>query len=237
MNNATKKTAILYFTRSSKEEAKAKSFCSSGNFAQNRAVAEKLINHTHYQIKATGLPLHVFKSTNQIGNMFGEKLTNAFSELFEQGYEQVISVGNDCIELETNHIQLALNELNEAPIVAGPAEDGGVYLIGIKRRAFHNEAFRTLLWQTDQLLNDLSRYALQAGSALRLLKPLSDIDSADDLKRFLRTRLNKVPYWSLAISLFSISQTHACSSRPVHVVFKSTLFQEQLLTRRGPPVV
>ena len=75
----TKKTAILIFANSAKEEANA-------NPLQIVLFFETLTNETINKVKQTGLPYFHFTEKQQIGNSFGARFTNAIQSVFDKGF-------------------------------------------------------------------------------------------------------------------------------------------------------
>lgn len=235
MSYTNNHTAVLYFTRSAAEEARVKTFCTSGNFAQNRAIAQKLINHTHRQIQRSGLPVKVYESEIQVGRTFGEKLSNAFQSLFDEGYENVIAVGNDCAELSAKTIQSAANSLQNNPLVVGPAADGGTYLIGMNRKAFFSDSFSRLAWETGFLLEDFVRYARMHEFSLTRLIISADIDNAAALQQFLRHAVGLGLYDRLIAVLQSIISSVVNWYKKSDLLFYSHRLHLSLF-HRGPPI-
>jgi len=117
------KTAILIFARSIKEELKHKPF-----LAQNSLISE-LHNTTINTAKQTGLPVLICNETSQTGRNFGERYTNAIEHIFNIGYSNVITIGNDCPELKLEHIINTKKALHHQKIGIGGTYDGGFYLI------------------------------------------------------------------------------------------------------------
>lgn len=229
-----KNTVILYFTRSAQEEARAKKIYRSGSFAQNRAIADKLINHTYRQIKASKLPVKVFDTDNQVGHSFGERLANAFETLYSEGYDNVISVGNDCVALSSDDIKYAANRLNDVSLIAGPALDGGAWLLGINQSAFHKKAFCNLSWETGHFLYDLIDYSQKYAHKPELLKQLADIDYEEELVEFLHENSIAVHYFRLIYYLLSIIKSSTNSYKRPSVFCISCRFR-LALSYRGPP--
>ena len=79
----TKKTAILIFSNSAKEDAKRKSFADSQLF-------ETLTNETINKVKKTGLPYFHFTETQQEGTSFGARFSNAIQTVFDKGFTNII---------------------------------------------------------------------------------------------------------------------------------------------------
>ncbi len=130
------KTAILVFARSSKEETVHKSIY---NGAQ---LFDSLTDYTLEIASKTHLPYFHFSEEQQIGDTFGERFINAIQAVFEKGYEQVITIGNDTPQLKVSHIIEAEKQLSSNKSVLGPSADSGFYLMGLHKSQFDHYAFR-----------------------------------------------------------------------------------------------
>jgi len=118
------------------------------------------------------------KALQTKGNL-GQRMENAFRTAFEKGYKKVLIVGSDLYSLKTSHIEKALHQLDKKEVVIGPAQDGGYYLLGLKKNLpalFCNKSWgiSTVLKET---LNDLKL------KSIFLMEPLNDIDNFDDLNK------------------------------------------------------
>ncbi|MEM6697699.1 MAG: DUF2064 domain-containing protein [Bacteroidota bacterium] len=179
-----KTTAILLFSRTSADEAAVKTFA----FPQkNAAVAERLIQHTIATAEKTQLPLFKACNTPQNGNSFGERLANEIETVFQKGYESIIVIGNDCPKLSAKHLVQAKKQVQQEKVVLGPANDGGVYLIGFQKKTYDRANFLNLDWEKETLQ---ATWKAQIEDIV-WLETLSDIDSAVDLSVFLKT----APKW------------------------------------------
>ncbi|NBC06960.1 MAG: DUF2064 domain-containing protein [Bacteroidetes bacterium] len=150
-------TALLLFVRDEREEAQLKPL--ARNQRASTALFRRFNAHVRQQAQRTGLPLFVVKGEQQRGQAFGERLANAIESVFACGYERVISLGNDCLQLQPRHILQAAQQLQQHDLVLGPAADGGVYLLGIAQSAYDRQAFLNLPWQTESLTAALRHYA------------------------------------------------------------------------------
>lgn len=119
----------------------------------------------------------------QRGKELGERMENAFREMFGGGNEAVVIVGTDIPHLPSRYIEDAfiLLEQRETDVVFGPANDGGYYLLGMKR--LHPQLFRDIAWSTDTVLKESVRKGNEAGLHVAMLPEGSDVDTADDLLR------------------------------------------------------
>lgn len=116
----------------------------------------------------------------QQGNDLGEKMQHAFEHGFKLGYEKILLIGSDLPDISVQIIQQGFLELNDADIVFGPAEDGGYYLVGMKK--LYPTIFQNKPWSTEELLSltlkELTDYKFQ------LLPFLNDIDEYKDLEKY-----------------------------------------------------
>ena len=120
-----------------------------------------------------------FSKALQTKGTLGQRMENAFRTAFEKGYKKVLIVGSDLYSLKTSHIEKALHQLDKKEVVIGPAQDGGYYLLGLKKKLpalFCNKSWgtSTVLKET---LNDLKL------KSIFLMETLNDIDNFEDLKK------------------------------------------------------
>ncbi len=175
-------TAIIYFSRSAGEEVKHKRFTVAGQRG-NLFVAQTLYAHSLKQVKGAGFPHFLYDECNQHGAGFGEKMANAFAEVFALGFENVIAVGNDTPALKSEHLIKAAHKLACHAFVAGATQEGGCYLFGINRNNFNFEVIKNVSWQTKHLMQDLKT---TFGQAMCLLPLLFEVNSASALKTLLQ---------------------------------------------------
>jgi rSAM/selenodomain-associated transferase 2/rSAM/selenodomain-associated transferase 1 len=109
----------------------------------------------------------------------GARMNRAFQDSFRAGMAKVIIIGTDCLGLSEGPVQEAFQALEENDLVLGPANDGGYYLIGLRRPA--EELFKGIPWGTEQVLAHTRRVAQSLGLRTFLLDPLGDVDRPEDL--------------------------------------------------------
>lgn len=112
----------------------------------------------------------------------GERLDRAVVGAVEAGFDRIVVIGADCPYLESRDFQETSTALADHDLVLGPAEDGGYWLIGLSRHA--PQIFQSIPWSTDQVLATTLAAAAQAGLRTHLLRRLSDVDTADDWRRY-----------------------------------------------------
>ncbi len=76
-----------------------------------------------------------FELLLQEGSSLGERLNHALSTQFERGFRRVVIMDSAGPTLPLAFLADAFKALDLADVVLGPVEDGGVYLIGLKRPA------------------------------------------------------------------------------------------------------
>lgn len=118
----------------------------------------------------------------QSGENLGERMSNAFLQLFKSGYKSVVIIGTDCPEMTRNDIEKAFLNLEQVDLVIGPARDGGYYLLGM--RSYFPELFSDISWSTSEVLVSTLDRADKLNLEYEFLKVLSDIDTLSDWEQF-----------------------------------------------------
>jgi rSAM/selenodomain-associated transferase 1 len=119
-----------------------------------------------------------FQKKLQVGSDLGARMHHAFQQGFADGYEKIVIIGSDLIALESSDIIAAIENLSDNDIVIGPAEDGGYYLLGMKK--IPNNLFSNKEWGTDTVLKDTLLDI--ANLKYHLLQEKNDIDTYEDIK-------------------------------------------------------
>jgi len=122
-----------------------------------------------------------FEQRQQVGEDLGERMKNAFSEAFGEGYKQVVMIGTDLLDLRQHHLAEAFQHLQTQPAVLGPAEDGGFYLLGLRNML--PSLFVDQQWGSDQVLATTRKCLAEAGLSWQELESLNDIDTPADYYR------------------------------------------------------
>lgn len=120
----------------------------------------------------------------QKGADLGERMSNAFEEILGLGYERVVIIGSDCLELEPIFLEKAFECLDFRDFIIGPARDGGYYLLGMK--AFDAGVFKNIEWSTNSVYKKTIDYIERQNKDFHRLPPLSDVDTVEDLGRLKR---------------------------------------------------
>ena len=116
----------------------------------------------------------------QSAGELGERMADAFARAFGRGATRVAIVGSDVPGVTRGTVLRALEELGEADVVLGPAEDGGYYLIALREP--HPELVRGIDWSTPRCCGRRSSGRAAAGLVVRQLETLRDVDTLADLR-------------------------------------------------------
>jgi uncharacterized protein len=116
----------------------------------------------------------------QEGDGLGERLHNAFRRMYAQGYRQTVVIGSDSPQIGTDTITKAGRALDKADVVLGPAEDGGYYLIAMRKPY---DVFQGVPMSTSAVLRMTVELALSQDLAVNLQDTLFDVDELPDLER------------------------------------------------------
>jgi uncharacterized protein len=117
----------------------------------------------------------------QTGADLGERMRNAFSRTFLQGYRRAVLLGSDVPDLPARIVRKALLVLTKRDAVLGPCPDGGYYLIGFRNQAFVPDVFRGMEWSTATVLRETMKSLTREGRTMSLLPEWGDVDTLADL--------------------------------------------------------
>ena len=124
-----------------------------------------------------------FHLVPQRGELLGERLIFALEDLFQLGFESVCLINSDSPTVPPQTFSAAATILAqpEDTVVLGPTEDGGYYLIGVKR--VHRDLFEDISWSTDRVLEQTIARAERLKVKVHLLPTWYDVDDRVTLQR------------------------------------------------------
>lgn len=120
-----------------------------------------------------------FNKFVQEGDDLGERMKNAFAQVFALGAKKAVIIGSDCPELSSKIVADGFELLDKEDVVIGPANDGGYYLLGMKK--LHPFLFEEKEWSTDSVLSATEADLTNNGLSFKKLNALSDLDTTDEL--------------------------------------------------------
>lgn len=104
----------------------------------------------------------------------GQRMKSAFEKLLPH-YDKVAIIGSDCPYLTPAMMDEAFAALDKVDVVFGPSNDGGYYLLGLKKMLPF--LFEGIAWSTDQVLAQSLDKLGSTGSSFAKLDYLEDIDT------------------------------------------------------------
>jgi rSAM/selenodomain-associated transferase 1 len=118
----------------------------------------------------------------QRGDAFGERLLAAAEDILACGFGAVCLIDSDSPTLPTVALEAAVRELARPGdrVVLGGSQDGGYYLIGLKKA--HASPFERITWSTETVYAETVERCAEAGLELVELPLWYDVDDAETLK-------------------------------------------------------
>ena len=113
--------------------------------------------------------------------LLGERLNRAADRAFGGGADGVLLLGADSPTLPPPYLAQAVTSLTKHDAVLGPCEDGGYYLLGLRRR--WPVLFQDIEWGGPLVARQTRERAASANIDLCELAPWYDLDRFDDLPR------------------------------------------------------
>lgn len=126
----------------------------------------------------------------QRGDDLGRRMENCLRGAFSRGFRRAILIGSDIPDLPWEIVTDAFHYLNTVDCVIGPSLDGGYYLIGFRIDSLLPEAFSGVQWGTETVLEETTEILTRYHLTTHLLRTWGDIDTIDDLNRFLEQNRN-----------------------------------------------
>src|SRR5205807_8153449 len=123
----------------------------------------------------------------------GARLHHVFRWTHDQGYRSTIVISSDTPQISLKIVTQAQKALATADVVLGPADDGGYYLIAMRKPY---DVFSGIPMSTSVVTHMTMQLAQRQGLKVHLLEPLFDVDELPDLLRLaqlLQTNTSLAP--------------------------------------------
>jgi rSAM/selenodomain-associated transferase 1 len=120
----------------------------------------------------------------QIGDDLSERLDNALTHCLNSGFRQAVIMDSDSPTLPVDLMAQAFTALERSDVVIGPCDDGGYYLIGIKRPA--PCLFRQVKMSTASVMQDTLARAAEEQLTVAQLPAWYDVDTYAEFQRLQR---------------------------------------------------
>lgn len=221
------KIAVLQFNHSDKQALTIQEIAPRVN---KRGLAKMLSQFQKRTSKVASETGHDhFQYSISSNNSFQEQLFEAYTELFNQGYQKVIGIANDCPALAADDIRLAADKLQDHNFVFGPAKDGGLYLLAVSKDALLKESFLKLSWRTGKLYQEFVELAQKLSYPSFSLEAKADMDTAEEFKQAFRSHHLFLSHLKKLTASF---QQHRFA-----LIVKKKIYQKvDFLSLRAPPL-
>jgi uncharacterized protein len=118
----------------------------------------------------------------QTGSGLGERMFNAFKFAFEQKSDSIVMIGTDSPTVPADFIEQAFEFLElESDAVLGKTEDGGFYLIGLRKLV--KEIFENVEWSSPETFEQVFENIHNLNLHLRETPGWYDVDTKADLEK------------------------------------------------------
>lgn len=117
-------------------------------------------------------PDHIERLAQGAGDL-GVRMARALSH----ACGAVAIIGTDCPEMTRTDVAAAFAALRRAPVVMGPADDGGFWLLAARRARDVVHAFEGVRWSSAHAMHDV---VARLSVPVATLRTLSDIDTLAD---------------------------------------------------------
>ena len=126
----------------------------------------------------------------QRGTTFGERLSCATEDILKVGFGSVCLIDSDSPTLPSEAYAQAVDALAKPGdrIVLGPSDDGGYYLIGLKKA--HRRVFQNVDWSTECVFEQTVQRAREKNLEVHLLPLWYDVDDRATLRRLCHELLD-----------------------------------------------
>lgn len=228
------KTAIVVFADASKSEARSKKLLPELNEHANVELLRFMTNQTCLVAQASGFPVLLVNGALQAGKTFGERIRSAFQYAFNQGYENIVLIGNDCIGLATEDLREAAQLVENNQVVLGPDLRGGTWVIGMNKATFDQTDLTLFNWQRNSLYTELSTH-FGAGQ-VTALSVRKDVNTTRDFRFYKQLLTSDYTLNSTQQYLVHFLKTLHSSD---HYLASETVLKEALFVQkrhmRAPP--
>ena len=124
----------------------------------------------------------------------GDCLLSTITQLFALGHSSAIVLNADSPTLPTSLLVETVGVLQQPGdrVVLGPADDGGYYLLGVKRA--HRRLFQDIAWSTERVAQQTLDRAAELRLPVHLLSTWYDVDDIRALKMLLAELFEDQPF-------------------------------------------
>ena len=149
----------------------------------------------------------------QRGDAFGERLLFATEDLLRLGFKSLCLINSDSPTVPADVFTEAAEVLSRPGdrVVLGPSDDGGYYLIGLKK--LHHRIFEGIDWSSEKVLRQTLERATEIGLQVHLLPAWFDVDDRATLQRLCKSLLGSASNQDAPETKRFLTELVACEGR------------------------
>jgi len=117
----------------------------------------------------------------QTGETLGERIFNAFEFAFKNELDSILMIGTDSPTFPGDFLSTAFQILEQKDSVLGETEDGGFYLIGLRKLDWR--IFENVEWSSEKTFEQTRNNLEKIGFSFAELPIWYDVDEPKDLER------------------------------------------------------
>jgi len=152
-----------------------------GNVAQRRVLA---YTPPERRAEFAALAADTWSLEPQAAGDLGQRMQHYFTEAFRSGADRAVLIGSDSPTLPLEYVTAAFDLLKTFPVVLGPADDGGYYLVGAAGEV--PPIFAGVAWSTSLVWSQTQSLLQAAGIRCGVLPAWYDVDDLAGLRRMDR---------------------------------------------------
>lgn len=152
----------------------------------NRELNEVLLSVAFVPLTARPYFLSVlpdrFDCFPQRGPDLSQRMANVFGDAFNLGHEKIVMRNSDSPHMPEDSLRAAFEALDDSDLVLAPDGREGYSLVGLKRPC--PQIFTEVTMSTASVFEETVALAKRLDLKTRLLDPILDLDTAEDVERF-----------------------------------------------------
>ncbi len=137
-----------------------------------------------------------FRLCKQEGKNLGQRMHNAIKSAIKEAMVKAVVIGSDSPTLPPAYIEAAFCKLDSNDVVLGPSDDGGYYLIGVKKPC--SVLFKGIKWSSSSVFKDTLKNVKILKKRVAVLDRWYDVDDSGGLVN-LREKLKREKDKNVAI--------------------------------------
>ena len=118
----------------------------------------------------------------QKGITLGDRMYQAIKHVSELGYDRIVLIGSDIPEIKAEDINQAFKKLENSDVVFGETDDGGYYLVGMKKP--QKEVFSIKSYSHENVLKDTLNELRKSKLLISYVSKRPDLDTPEDLSAY-----------------------------------------------------